>query len=83
MLIRILSGLAEFGSIKGGGIAWVAYIGGFVSGLLLIILMRKNAPEGINHYVGVPNEAYQCDFSPLLLLSSVSLLLFIAISGGD
>ena len=41
ILIQVLSGLAEFGSIKGGGIAWFAHIGGFVMGFILIILMRK------------------------------------------
>jgi membrane associated rhomboid family serine protease len=41
ILIQILSGLAEFGSIKGGGIAWFAHIGGFVAGLILILLLKK------------------------------------------
>jgi membrane associated rhomboid family serine protease len=41
ILIQILSGFAEYGSQAGGGIAWFAHIGGFVSGLILIIIMKR------------------------------------------
>ena len=41
ILAQILSGFAEYGSQTGGGIAWFAHIGGFVSGLVLIAVMRK------------------------------------------
>jgi len=41
MMAQILSGFADCGSQTGGGVAWFAHIGGFVSGLLLIIIMKK------------------------------------------
>ena len=42
ILIQVLSGLAEYGSTaQGGGVAWFAHIGGFVAGLLLIMVMKK------------------------------------------
>lgn len=41
ILIQILSGLAEYDSKAGGGIAWFAHIGGFVAGLVLIVMMKK------------------------------------------
>lgn len=41
ILIQILSGLAEYDSKTGGGIAWFAHIGGFVAGLVLIVMMKK------------------------------------------
>jgi membrane associated rhomboid family serine protease len=41
ILIQLLSGITEFGSGMGGGVAWFAHIGGFVTGLVLVILMRK------------------------------------------
>jgi len=41
ILIQILSGLAEYDSKTGGGIAWFAHIGGFVAGLALIVMMKK------------------------------------------
>ena len=41
ILIQVLSGLAEFGSQSKSGIAWFAHIGGFVTGFISIIIMRK------------------------------------------
>jgi len=41
ILIQILSGFAEYDSKTGGGIAWFAHIGGFVAGLVLIVMMKK------------------------------------------
>ncbi|MBW1763781.1 MAG: rhomboid family intramembrane serine protease [Deltaproteobacteria bacterium] len=41
ILAQVLSGFSEYGSQTGGGIAWFAHIGGFVSGLVLIAVMRK------------------------------------------
>ncbi|MDY7030386.1 MAG: rhomboid family intramembrane serine protease [Thermodesulfobacteriota bacterium] len=41
IFIQFLSGFAEFGSQRGGGIAWFAHIGGFVVGFFLIIIMKK------------------------------------------
>jgi membrane associated rhomboid family serine protease len=41
ILTQILSGFAEFGAGSGGGIAWFAHIGGFVTGVLLVTLMKK------------------------------------------
>lgn len=41
ILFQIFSAWLEFGSAEGGGIAWFAHIGGFVSGLTLILFMRK------------------------------------------
>ncbi|UCF90236.1 MAG: rhomboid family intramembrane serine protease [Desulfobacterales bacterium] len=41
ILIQILSGFAEYGTPAEGGIAWFAHSGGFICGLVLIILMRR------------------------------------------
>jgi len=41
ILIQVLSGFAEFGSRTGGGIAWFAHIGGFIAGIVLIIILKK------------------------------------------
>lgn len=41
ILLQVLSAYAEHGSRAGGGIAWFAHIGGFVAGLVLIIMMKK------------------------------------------
>ena len=41
ILIQVLSGITEFGSRKTGGIAWFAHVGGFVTGLFLITIMKK------------------------------------------
>jgi membrane associated rhomboid family serine protease len=41
ILIQVLSAITEFGTQKTGGIAWFAHVGGFVSGFLLSIMMRK------------------------------------------
>lgn len=42
MLIQVVSGLAEYGASTGGGIAWFAHIGGFISGAMLVMIMRKH-----------------------------------------
>lgn len=39
--IQVISALSEFGSGMGGGIAWFAHIGGFMTGFFLIIMIRK------------------------------------------
>ncbi|RZB37109.1 MAG: hypothetical protein SRB2_01613 [Desulfobacteraceae bacterium Eth-SRB2] len=41
ILLQVLSAYAEHRSRTGGGIAWFAHIGGFVAGLVLIIMMKK------------------------------------------
>ena len=41
ILIQVLSGFAEYGSQNGSSIAWFAHIGGFASGFILIVLMKK------------------------------------------
>lgn len=41
ILIQTYSGLSEFKIGSGTGIAWFAHIGGFVSGFLLILMMKK------------------------------------------
>jgi len=41
LLIQILSGLAATGLETGGGVAWFAHIGGFIAGLILILLMKN------------------------------------------
>lgn len=41
ILIQVLSGFAGWGSRTGGGIAWFAHMGGFVAGLLLVIIMKR------------------------------------------
>ncbi len=42
ILIQVVSGVSEFGSRMGSGIAWFAHIGGFVTGFVLIIKTRKH-----------------------------------------
>jgi membrane associated rhomboid family serine protease len=41
ILIQVLSGITEFGSRTTSGIAWFAHVGGFVTGLVLITMMKK------------------------------------------
>ena len=41
ILIQGLSGFVEYKAQSGSGIAWFAHIGGFVTGFLLIIMMKK------------------------------------------
>jgi len=41
ILIQVLSGFVESGSGTGSGVAWFAHIGGFVTGFILILSMRK------------------------------------------
>jgi membrane associated rhomboid family serine protease len=41
ILIQILSGMTEFGSLTRTGIAWFAHVGGFGAGFILIMMMRK------------------------------------------
>ncbi len=41
ILIQVLRGIIEFGSLTQGGIAWFAHVGGLVTGVILIIMMRK------------------------------------------
>lgn len=41
ILIQVVSGITQFESLTQSGIAWFAHVGGFVSGLVLIIMMRK------------------------------------------
>jgi membrane associated rhomboid family serine protease len=41
ILIQVLSGITDFGLRKTGGIAWFAHVGGFVTGLFLITIMKK------------------------------------------
>ena len=40
ILIQVLSGFVEYGAQSRSSIAWFAHIGGFVTGLLLIIMMK-------------------------------------------
>ena len=41
ILIQILSGFAETGSLGESGVAWFAHIGGFVCGCILIMFRKK------------------------------------------
>ena len=41
-LIQSLSGLSSLGGREGGGTAWWAHIGGFLLGILLVLLMRPS-----------------------------------------
>ena len=45
ILIQILSAYAEYGSKTGAGIAWFAHIGGFVAGLVLIVVMKERGKK--------------------------------------
>ncbi len=45
ILIQVLSGFVEYGAQSGSGIAWFAHIGGFVTGFLLIIMMKKRGKK--------------------------------------
>ncbi|HDZ62352.1 MAG TPA: rhomboid family intramembrane serine protease [Nitrospirae bacterium] len=50
ILIQILNGMMSQGAAEHGGIAWFAHIGGFISGIVLIMLFfiirRKNVFSG-------------------------------------
>ena len=48
LLIQILGGLPALGG-EGGGVAFWAHIGGFISGLLLIGLFRR--PEYVSRHL--------------------------------
>lgn len=41
IVLQIFSAWMELGSVEGGGTAWFAHIGGFLGGLILILLMRN------------------------------------------
>lgn len=41
ILIQAISGFAEYGLRTGSGIAWFAHIGGFITGLALIAILKK------------------------------------------
>ncbi len=41
ILIQAISGFAEYGLRTGSGIAWFAHIGGFITGLALIAIIKK------------------------------------------
>ncbi|MDY6793216.1 MAG: rhomboid family intramembrane serine protease [Thermodesulfobacteriota bacterium] len=41
IIMQVLSAYFEYGTQTGGQIAWFAHIGGFASGLMLIIVMKK------------------------------------------
>ncbi len=41
IIVQILSGFAEYRMQDTGGIAWFAHIGGFVSGLTLVNILKK------------------------------------------
>ena len=41
ILVQILSGMTEFGSLTRTGIAWFAHVGGFAAGFILIMMMSK------------------------------------------
>ncbi|KPK24531.1 MAG: hypothetical protein AMK69_15955 [Nitrospira bacterium SG8_3] len=41
ILIQILSGMTDCGSLTRTGIAWFAHVGGFGAGFILIMMMRK------------------------------------------
>ncbi len=41
ILIQVVSGMAEMEAHTGGGVAWFAHIGGFFTGLVLIMGMKK------------------------------------------
>lgn len=50
ILIQVLSGLSELDRATHGGIAWFAHIGGFVTGAVLILLMKKGSPKKARRY---------------------------------
>jgi len=39
-LLQLFSGVTT--SVSGGGVAWFAHVGGFIAGLLLILVFEKN-----------------------------------------
>lgn len=41
IMIQIISGWMEFNTRGGSGIAWFAHIGGFITGFIFIILLKK------------------------------------------
>jgi membrane associated rhomboid family serine protease len=40
-LLQLLYGYLSLGSESGGGVAWFAHIGGFISGLILVNIFKK------------------------------------------
>ena len=47
--IQVLSAVAKYSHEAGGGIAWFAHIGGFISGLILIFMMKKRKARRTPH----------------------------------
>ena len=45
ILIQVLSGFVEYGAQSGSGIAWFAHIGGFATGFLLIIMIKRRGKK--------------------------------------
>lgn len=41
ILLQLFSGLAALGMDASGGVAWFAHIGGFIAGLVLVVLLRR------------------------------------------
>ncbi len=55
LVFQVVGGVAELAEPQdAGGIAWWAHIGGFLSGLVLILLMGKLRRQA--RYIGVPRE---------------------------
>lgn len=49
-LLQIISSTASAGNASGGGVAWWAHIGGFASGMILILFFRKKQKEDFLKY---------------------------------
>jgi membrane associated rhomboid family serine protease len=47
IVVQVVSGAMTFGrGGEGGGVAFLAHVGGFVAGMVLIILFRRSPPYG-------------------------------------
>lgn len=49
-LLQIVSGTASIGNGSGGGVAWWAHIGGFASGMVLVLFFRRRHKEDYLRY---------------------------------
>ena len=54
IFLQFISGLPSLGRIDSGGVAWFAHIGGFFTGLLLIVLFKRREVKYFQR--GLPEE---------------------------
>ncbi|HLB25641.1 MAG TPA: rhomboid family intramembrane serine protease [Nitrospirota bacterium] len=52
IILQVINGLV-YVDVPGGGVAWFAHVGGFLAGILLLLLMRKRVYRSNRHWRSV------------------------------